>query len=105
MSGIMQSAQAGTVESSDILIALSPAAVGTGIQIELVSPTGKQYGTKIKAVITQTLRSHGIVDAVVHANDKGALDYTIEARDSYRTWADRRVQGVRICKKKDYAEP
>lgn len=80
MSCIMHAAQAGTVESSDILIALSPATAGTGIQIELISPTEKQYGSKIKAVIIQALRSRGVVDAVVHANDKGALDYTIEAR-------------------------
>ena len=80
MGKITQAAQAGTIESSDILIALSPAEAGSGIRIELVSPTSKQYGAKMKAVITQTLLAHGVKDALVHANDKGALDYTIEAR-------------------------
>lgn len=80
MGKIMRAAQAGTIESSDILIALSPAAAGSGIQIELVSPTSKQYGVQMKAVIRQTLIAHGVEDALVHANDKGALDYTIEAR-------------------------
>jgi citrate lyase subunit gamma (acyl carrier protein) len=80
MGEIRQAAQAGTIESSDILIAVSPAAAGSGIQIELVSPTSKQYGAKMQAVIKQTLLAHGVKDALVHANDKGALDYTIEAR-------------------------
>ncbi|MDU4961354.1 MAG: citrate lyase acyl carrier protein [Sporomusaceae bacterium] len=80
MGTVKQAAQAGTIESSDILIALSPAAAGSGIQIELVSPTAKQYGARMREVIAATLLAHGIKDAVVHANDKGALDYTIEAR-------------------------
>lgn len=80
MATIRQAAQAGTIESSDILIALSPAAAGSGIQIELVSPTVKQYGERMRAVIRETLLAHGIDDVMVNAMDKGALDYTIEAR-------------------------
>ena len=77
---ISKSAQAGTVESSDILIILAPADPGSGIQIELVSPTIQQYGEQIRKVIFDTLVARGIQDACVHANDKGALDCTIEAR-------------------------
>lgn len=80
MSSLLKSAQAGTVESSDILVILAPADRGNGINIELISPTLQQYGSHIKRVIAKTLENHGIKDAVVHANDKGALDYTIEAR-------------------------
>lgn len=80
MTKLLRIAQAGTVESSDILIVLSPAESGTGIQIELVTPTAAQYGAQIKQVITKTLIAHGVGDVLVHANDKGALDYTIEAR-------------------------
>jgi len=80
MSKLLKSSQAGTVESTDILITLTPAEQGTGIQIELVSPTMQQYGEHIKAMIRKTLKTHGIIDAKVHANEKGALDYTIEAR-------------------------
>lgn len=80
MNKLIKPAQAGTVESCDIMITVAPAAPGTGIQIELVSPTVYQYGKQIKEVITRTLFAHGIEDAVIHANDKGALDYTIEAR-------------------------
>ncbi len=80
MSKLLKAAQAGSVESSDILIMVAPAEAGAGIKVELVSPTMQQYGEQIKDVIIRTLASHGIQDAVVHANDKGALDFTIEAR-------------------------
>lgn len=80
MTELMKPAQAGTVESSDILITLAPADSGSGIIIELVSPTIQQYGEQIKRVIIKTLKEHGIENALVHANDKGALDCTIEAR-------------------------
>lgn len=80
MSKVLKTAQAGTVESTDILIVFSPADTGTGIQIELISPTMKQYGAHIKRLIASVIASYGIEDAIVHANDKGALDYTIEAR-------------------------
>ena len=73
-------AQAGTIESSDIQVTLSPAAEGNGIQIELVSPTFQQYGGHIIQLIEKTVQSFGIENATVFANDKGALDCTILAR-------------------------
>ena len=80
MTRLLQPAQAGTVESSDILIMLAPAEEGTGIQLELKSPTMQQYGEHIKALILKTLQDQGVENAHVHANEKGALDYTIESR-------------------------
>ena len=80
MSKIQKTAQAGTVESSDIMIVLAPVELGSGITIKLVTPAMKQYGKEIKEIIIKTLIAQGIEDVHVHANDKGALDYTIEAR-------------------------
>lgn len=80
MTALLKPAQAGSVESSDILIMIAPAKPGAGIKVELVSPTMQQFGEQITNVITQTLMMQGIKDATVHANDKGALDFTIEAR-------------------------
>ena len=91
MKTIIRPAQAGTVESSDIQIILSPTAAGSGIQIDLVSPTLQQYGNQIKSVITDTLNKFGITAAAVHANDKGALDCTIRARVT--TAAERATAG------------
>jgi len=76
---ILKQSNAGTLESSDIYITLSPNE-GNGIEIELVSIVLKQFGDEISSLIEQTLKSHGIKDAKVDAIDKGALDCTIRAR-------------------------
>ena len=89
MSEGRRKAQAGTLESADILITVALTEPGAGLQIDLVSPTMKQYGAMIRQVIEKVLIANGIADAMVHANDKGALDYTIEAR--MQTAIDRAV--------------
>lgn len=75
---IKKMATAGTVESNDILIMMSP---GEGdLDIEVESVVEKQYGQQIEKVIYDTLVEEGIKDAKVMAKDKGALDFTIKAR-------------------------
>lgn len=76
---IKKTALAGTLESSDIQITLSPATAG-GIQIDLDSAVASQYGDEIKKVITDTLTGFEIDNALVKAVDKGALDCVIKAR-------------------------
>lgn len=80
MAILLNPAQAGTVESTDILIMIAPAEPETGITIELTSPTMQQYGEHIKALILKIVQEQGVQDAMIHANEKGALDCTIEAR-------------------------
>ncbi|MHC1758913.1 MAG: citrate lyase acyl carrier protein [Negativicutes bacterium] len=80
MAKLVRAAQAGTVESNDIMISVSPAESGSGCQVILVSPVLKQYGRQITAVIEAVVKEKGIEDILVHANDKGALDCTIKAR-------------------------
>ena len=70
---------AGTLESSDITITLEPNQ-GKGIEIQLKSTVENQFGNQIRKVITETLSELGVNDALVYANDKGALDCTIKAR-------------------------
>lgn len=74
---IKKIATAGTVESNDILIMMSPA---EGIDIELDSVVDKQYGETIKQTIQATLLEEGVAGVRVIAKDKGALDFTIRAR-------------------------
>lgn len=75
---ITKMATAGSVESNDILIMLSP---GEGhIDIELESVVEQQYGDSIRKVIHETLEECGVDSAKVVARDKGALDFTIKAR-------------------------
>ena len=80
MGKLINAAQAGTVESTDILIMVAPAEPGSGINVELKSPTIQQYGEHIKNLIIATVKEQGIEDAIINANEKGALDYTIKAR-------------------------
>ena len=48
----MKEAIAGTLESGDIMVTISP---GEGLQVELQSSVAAQFGRQIKAVITETL--------------------------------------------------
>ena len=71
-------AVAGTLESSDIMVTVSPDT--TGINIVLTSSVEKYYGDSIRETIEQVLRVMGVDSAGVKASDHGALDCTIRAR-------------------------
>ncbi len=75
---IKQTAVAGSLESSDIMITISPSA--EGLTIDLESSVEKQFGQQIRQVMTTTLEKLGVTSATVKAVDKGALDCTIQAR-------------------------
>jgi len=76
---IIQSASAGTTESSDVLIMIDSNG-NEGIQIELDSNVAKQFGRQICAKIEATLKDLAVTQAKVKVIDKGALDCTIQAR-------------------------
>ncbi|HZK53726.1 MAG TPA: citrate lyase acyl carrier protein [Desulfosporosinus sp.] len=78
---IIKTAQAGAVESSDVLIIVAPNTEG-GIQIELETKSviKKQFGHQIEKVIRQKVEELGVEDVIIKAQDKGALDYTYRAR-------------------------
>lgn len=75
---IKQTAMAGTLESSDIQITLTPITKETEIYLD--SSVGKQFGAQIKQVLLKTLASYQIENVRVDAVDRGALDCTIQAR-------------------------
>jgi len=76
---IKKVAKAGTLESNDIYIMVMPNDEG-GIELELESIVIKQFGDEIRKTILDTLSDLGVEKAIVKAQDKGALDYTIKAR-------------------------
>ncbi|MGI6448726.1 MAG: citrate lyase acyl carrier protein [Desulfitobacteriia bacterium] len=78
---IAKAAQAGTSNSSDILVMVSPNPEG-GIKLQLDSKKVilKQFGKQIERVIREKITEMGVEDIVVTAKDNGALDYTIRAR-------------------------
>ncbi|MBQ7422861.1 MAG: citrate lyase acyl carrier protein [Prevotella sp.] len=75
----LKNAFAGTLESGDIMIQIAPSEE-EGLHIELESTVAYQFGRQIKKVITETLESLDVKNAIVKATDKGALDCTIRAR-------------------------
>lgn len=75
---LKQIATAGTMESSDIMITLSPNK--TGLEIKLQSNVEKQFGQQIRTMIESVLKQFEITNVTVDVVDKGALDCTIKAR-------------------------
>jgi len=75
---IKKTASAGTMESSDIMITISPG--GSGIEIDLCSDVEKQYGAQIRRVIEETAGELELAGVRITAVDKGAMDCTIRAR-------------------------
>jgi citrate lyase subunit gamma (acyl carrier protein) len=73
----MKKAQAGSVESNDILITVSEA---ESLDINITSIVSAFFYDQIYQVITSTLQELNIDKIKVEAVDKGALDYTIKAR-------------------------
>ncbi|GMA98520.1 citrate lyase acyl carrier protein [Pelosinus sp. IPA-1] len=80
MASISKTAQAGTLESSDVMITVTPGAKDSGIVIEVESIVLAQYGEDIKAILLSTVQKQGIIDVYIKAVDRGALDCTISAR-------------------------
>ena len=78
---LKQTAMAGTMESSDIMVTIEPKSEG-GIELELTSSVMQQFGRRIEEVIRETLQGLGVENAAVNAVDKGALDCTVRARVS-----------------------
>lgn len=90
----LKNSHAGTLESGDILIQISPSDQD-GLDIRLDSTVAYQFGNQIMEVIRQTAESLGLKNARIDATDKGALDCTIKART---TAAVVRATGVDVWK-------
>lgn len=76
----LKPAQAGTLESNDIMITVAPGEVGGGVVIELESIVLTQYGQAIRNTIAAMAAEQNVTDIYIKAVDRGALDCTIKAR-------------------------
>jgi citrate lyase subunit gamma (acyl carrier protein) len=74
---IGKKAQAGTMQSSDLMVYVEPA---VELVIEIESTVKRQFEHLIRDKILEVLRSHGITSGKVRVTDRGALDYAIQAR-------------------------
>lgn len=74
---ITKKVQAGTLQSSDLMVFLEPAETLT---VTIESTVLKQFGGLIRAKVEEVLAKHGVEAGEVRVTDRGALDYAIEAR-------------------------
>ena len=74
---IRQKAQAGTLQSSDLMVFLEPTEI---LQIEIESTVKKQFEHLIRQTVEEVLDRHGIAAGRIRISDRGALDYAIVAR-------------------------
>ena len=74
---ILKKGQAGTMQSSDLMVFIEPAAELT---LEIESTVKKQFEHLIRAKLEQVLAKRGVTSGKIRITDRGALDYAIEAR-------------------------
>ena len=74
---IIRNATAGTLESSDVMICVEPAAE---LNVEISTVVADQYLDAISKTIYEVLDEFGIKAGYIRANDRGALDCVIRAR-------------------------
>lgn len=75
---ILKPAIAGTLESSDAQVQVSP---NNGeLELFIDSTVMNQYGRQIKQVVLETLQRLGVTSGSITVVDKGALECTIKAR-------------------------
>jgi citrate lyase subunit gamma (acyl carrier protein) len=74
---IGKKAQAGTIQSSDLMVFVEPAAA---LVIEIESTVKRQFEHLIREKIEAVLLAHGVTAGKVRVSDRGALDYAIQAR-------------------------
>ena len=76
---IVQAAMAGTLESSDLLVKVSPHDEGR-LELVVSSQVMRQFGGQIRRVALETLARLEVEAGLVVIADKGALDCAIRAR-------------------------
>ncbi|MEJ2698490.1 MAG: citrate lyase acyl carrier protein [Desulfuromonadales bacterium] len=70
-------AQAGTLQSSDLMVFIEPADT---LQVEIESTVKKQFEHLIRQTVEEVLARHGVAAGCIRISDRGALDYAIVAR-------------------------
>lgn len=74
---ICKKGQAGTMQSSDLMVSVEPA---DELIIEIESTVKKQFEHLIRARLEEVLAKNDVVTGRISVNDRGALDYAIQAR-------------------------
>lgn len=72
--------QAGTFESSDLVILIEPLEENQGRKIEIESAVMLQYGNNLKSIVDELLDAYQLTDIHLILKDKGALEPVVRAR-------------------------
>ena len=75
---IVRNAAAGTMESSDAMVLVSPAE--NGILVELESTVYTRFGKQMETLVRRTAEEMGAQKIRIRVQDFGALDCTLRAR-------------------------
>lgn len=76
---MINSAHAGTLESSDVYIQINPIEEDI-VEVDLESSVAELYDDMIEELVRDTLKDMNISGVNVNIQDKGALDFVIKAR-------------------------
>lgn len=74
---IVKKGQAGTMQSSDLMVTVEPDAA---LVIEIESTVKKQFEHLIRAKLEEVLARLNVTSGKISVSDRGALDYAIAAR-------------------------
>ena len=74
---IVKKGQAGTMQSSDLMVTVEPA---DELIIDIQSTVKKQFEHLIRAKLEEVLARCEVTVGKIGISDRGALDYAIEAR-------------------------
>ena len=74
---IQKNAQAGTLQSSDLMVQVEPA---EQLIVEIESTVEQQFGHLIRHRVDAVLGRLGVQRVRIAISDRGALDYAIDAR-------------------------
>ena len=75
---LINQAMAGSLESSDVLVSVSPLTGET--QIEIQSVVYEQFGKELEETVVDVLKQFNVDNVKITLNDRGALECTIRAR-------------------------
>lgn len=75
---IRRESVAGTLESSDVMVYVTPHE--GGIALEVNSSVGQQFQAQIEDSVRAVLKAQGVENAALRLEDKGALDCVLQAR-------------------------
>jgi citrate lyase subunit gamma (acyl carrier protein) len=70
-------AMAGTLESNDVMVTVSPA---DALEVQVTSIVLGQFGEELRRVALDTAAQLGVQGALIELDDRGAVECTVRAR-------------------------